>query len=139
MNVNLRGAFFVAQEACKRMIAQGIPGSIINISSILGSRQGTNQTNYGKFNVLMWLSNFLTNVYTQGTAKAGLNYMTKNMALELNRSNIRINALAPGYFNTVRENKKCCESHMHTPWSSFVHPSIFSFFIPGNERRVFCF
>jgi NAD(P)-dependent dehydrogenase (short-subunit alcohol dehydrogenase family) len=48
----------------------------------------------------MWLSNFLTNVYTQGTAKAGLNYMTKNMALELNRSNIRINALAPGYFNT---------------------------------------
>jgi hypothetical protein len=28
---------------------------------------------------------------------------------------------------------------MHTPWSSFVHPSIFSFFIPGNERRVFCF
>ena len=81
MDVNMRGAFFVAQEGCRRMIAAGIPGSVINISSILGSRQGTSQTNYG-------------------AAKAAVNYITKNMALELIRNKIRINALAPGYFNT---------------------------------------
>jgi NAD(P)-dependent dehydrogenase (short-subunit alcohol dehydrogenase family) len=40
-------------------------------------------------------------MYLPGTAKAGVNYMTKNMALELSRNGIRVNALAPGYFNTV--------------------------------------
>eukprot|EP01133_Synstelium_polycarpum_P030333 gene30333-37566_t len=33
--VNVEGAFFIAQEAAKRMIAAGVGGSIINSSSIL--------------------------------------------------------------------------------------------------------
>jgi NAD(P)-dependent dehydrogenase (short-subunit alcohol dehydrogenase family) len=81
MNTNLKGAFFVAQEASKRMVKAGKPGSIINISSILGLRQGTLQTNYG-------------------ISKSGMIQMTKVMALELTRNSIRCNALAPGYFKT---------------------------------------
>ena len=102
MNVNLRGAFLVAQEGCKRMVEAETPGSVINISSILGSRQGTSQTNYGRHSCLHYLfrSPIRVIVPPTGTAKAGVNYMTKNMALELGRNNIRINAVAPGYFNT---------------------------------------
>jgi NAD(P)-dependent dehydrogenase (short-subunit alcohol dehydrogenase family) len=77
MNTNLKGAFFVAQEASKRMVKAGCPGSIINIASILGIRQGTRQLNYG-------------------VSKSGMIQMTKVMALELTRNSIRINALAPG-------------------------------------------
>ena len=81
MDTNLRGAFFVAQESAKRMVKAKLAGSIINIASILGIRQGTSQLNYG-------------------VAKSGMIQMTKVMGLEFTRNNIRCNALAPGYFNT---------------------------------------
>jgi NAD(P)-dependent dehydrogenase (short-subunit alcohol dehydrogenase family) len=58
VDTNLRGAFFVAQEGAKRMVAAGVGGSIINIASILGLRPGTSQANYG-------------------AAKAGLVHVTK--------------------------------------------------------------
>jgi NAD(P)-dependent dehydrogenase (short-subunit alcohol dehydrogenase family) len=81
LNTNLKGAFLVAQAAARCMSAAKSPGSIINVASILGIRQsGT--------------------VLPYAVSKAGLIQMTKLLALELARFDIRVNALAPGYFDT---------------------------------------
>ena len=79
--VNLRGAFLVAREAARHLIAAGRPGSIINISSILGIRVGSHLTSYT-------------------ATKAGLLHLTQSLAVELERHRIRVNALAPGYIET---------------------------------------
>lgn len=79
MDVNVRGAFFVAQEAAKRMLKAGAKGSIINVASIHGLRQS-------KFVSLYAMS------------KAAVIQMTKNLALEFAHKGVRVNAVAPGYF-----------------------------------------
>jgi NAD(P)-dependent dehydrogenase (short-subunit alcohol dehydrogenase family) len=81
LDTNLRGAAMVAQAAARRMKAQGTGGSIINVASVLGLRQAGHVSAYA-------------------VSKAGLIQLTKSMALELARDNIRVNALAPGYFDT---------------------------------------
>jgi NAD(P)-dependent dehydrogenase (short-subunit alcohol dehydrogenase family) len=81
MSVNLDGVFRVGQEAARRMAANRTGGSIINIASLLG------------FGVIKGLS-------TYSATKAAVISLTKSMALELARDNIRVNALAPGYFAT---------------------------------------
>ena len=81
MDVNLKGAFFVAKEACVRMIKHDKGGSIVNIASILGLSPGVSQANYG-------------------ASKAALLHLTKTLAVEVSRNGIRCNALSPGYFET---------------------------------------
>lgn len=81
LDTNLTGAWFVAQETARRMTQRGTPGNIINISSLLGLRTGLGVASYA-------------------AAKAGLLHLTQIMALELARHDIRVNALAPGYFET---------------------------------------
>jgi NAD(P)-dependent dehydrogenase (short-subunit alcohol dehydrogenase family) len=78
---NLRGPWLVAREAARCMVAKKIPGSIVNIASILALRQAGRVTAYA-------------------VAKAGLVQMTKQLALEWARHRIRVNALAPGYVET---------------------------------------
>jgi NAD(P)-dependent dehydrogenase (short-subunit alcohol dehydrogenase family) len=78
---NLRGPWVVAREAAKHMVAGKIPGSIVNIASILSLRQAGRLTAYA-------------------VTKAGLAQMTKQLALEWARYGIRVNALAPGYVET---------------------------------------
>jgi NAD(P)-dependent dehydrogenase (short-subunit alcohol dehydrogenase family) len=80
--VNLRGAYFCAQAVGKVMIQQR-EGKIINIASAAGFLVRTGIPN---------------SVYS--TMKAGIIMMTKAMAAEWSPYNVRVNALAPGYFAT---------------------------------------
>ncbi len=89
MGTNTRGAFFVAQEVAKRMIARSkgeAPGTftggrIVNIASVAGLRVAPQ-----------------IGVYCM--SKAAVVQMTKAMALEWGRHGINVNALCPGYIDT---------------------------------------
>jgi len=81
MDTNLKGAWLMAQAVGRQMIARQQGGKIVNISSVLGQM------------VLSRLS-----VYAM--AKAGVNQMTKALALEWARHDIQVNAIAPGYIKT---------------------------------------
>ncbi len=81
MAVDLRGAFLVGQAAARRLAAAKRPGAIVNIASILGLRVVGGVAGYT-------------------AAKAGLVQLTKQMAVELARHRIRVNAIAPGYVET---------------------------------------
>ena len=86
MDTNQRGAFFVAQEAAKRMIARakGDPKKqhrIINIASVAGLR-------------------VLPQIGIYCVSKAAVVHMTKSMAVEWGRYNINVNAICPGYIST---------------------------------------
>jgi 2-dehydro-3-deoxy-D-gluconate 5-dehydrogenase len=79
--VNVEGAFFIAQEAAKRMIAKGVGGSIINLSSILADAPIKGSAAYAM-------------------SKAAISQMTKSLALEWAPHGIRVNAISPGWFPT---------------------------------------
>jgi len=89
MNTNTRGAFFVAQEVAKRMIARAqgaAPGTftggrIVNIASMGGLRP-------------------MSKIGVYCMSKAAVVHMTRAMALEWGRYGINVNALCPGYIDT---------------------------------------
>jgi len=81
LDTNLKGVWLVAQAAGRRMVAHGVKGSIVNIASILGLRVAGGVAPYA-------------------ISKAGVVQMTKALSLEWARHGIRVNALAPGYFET---------------------------------------
>jgi NAD(P)-dependent dehydrogenase (short-subunit alcohol dehydrogenase family) len=81
IEVNLNGAWRVAQAAARHMVKNDKGGSIVNIASILGLRVSSQVPSYA-------------------ASKAALIQLTKAMALELARHRIRVNALAPGYIET---------------------------------------
>jgi hypothetical protein len=89
MNTNTRGAFFVAQEVGKRMIARAkgaAPGTytggrIVNIASMAGLK-------------------VLGQIGVYCMSKAAVVHMTRAMALEWGRHGINVNAICPGYIDT---------------------------------------
>lgn len=81
VDTNLKGAWLVAQETASHMQRLGHGGSIINIASILGLG-GT------------------AGVPAYAASKGGLINLTRAMAVEWARHDIRVNALAPGYIET---------------------------------------
>lgn len=82
IDTNLTGVWRVAQHASKALIAAGKPGSIVNIASITGLQPSQMIAGYA-------------------ASKAAVDHLTRNMAIELSRYGIRVNAIAPGYFKTA--------------------------------------
>lgn len=78
--VCLTGSFNLAR-ACAKFMVLGRWGRIINISSVVASRGGRGQANYA-------------------AAKAGLEGLTRALAIELAPRNILVNAVAPGVIET---------------------------------------
>ncbi|WP_200330009.1 SDR family oxidoreductase [Leucobacter sp. L43] len=80
-SINVDGTFFVAQEFARRVLAEGLAGSAILVSS---------------------MSAKIVNVPQQQTAyntsKAAVDHLTKSLAVEWAAAGIRVNAISPGYF-----------------------------------------
>lgn len=82
-SVNLRGSYFLAQAAAKKMIAENIHGRIVLMSSVVGLRAFLNFSVYSM-------------------TKAALQMMAKSMALELGPYGITVNSISPGAILTER-------------------------------------
>jgi len=91
LDTNLKGVFMMAQAVAKSMINADKHGSIINIASVLGLR------------VSKALGSYIA-------AKSAVVQLTKAMAIEWSRYNIRVNALAPGYFITEINQEQFADS-----------------------------
>lgn len=80
IETNLNSAFRTCRAASQRMMLRR-SGSIINVTSISASHGNPGQTNYA-------------------ASKAGLIGLTRSLAKELARRQVRVNAVAPGFFDT---------------------------------------
>lgn len=83
LNVDLVAPFEVARHAARWMIENNQPGSIVNIGSVLGHVGG------GRLKAAGYAA-----------AKGGLHNLTRELASQWARKRIRVNAIAPGWFET---------------------------------------
>jgi NAD(P)-dependent dehydrogenase (short-subunit alcohol dehydrogenase family) len=79
--VNVKGYFEAARAVAKHLMDRNAPGSIINVSSVLGLMAAPMQGAYGM-------------------TKAAVISQTRTLATELGGANIRVNAIAPGLIET---------------------------------------
>ena len=80
IETNLSSVFYTCRAVTRPMMKKR-PGSIVNISSVVGVHGNWGQTNYA-------------------ASKAGIIGFTKSLARELGSRNIRANVVAPGYVKT---------------------------------------
>ena len=85
LDTNLRGLFFCSQSVARYMRKRKV-GRIINISSAAGLRATDDRAHYG-------------------SSKAGLNFLTRNLAFEWAKYNITVNAIAPTFVETELSEK----------------------------------
>jgi 3-oxoacyl-[acyl-carrier protein] reductase len=90
VNVNLVGALILVQGCSRIMLRQGA-GCIVNVSSVNAIRGNAGVTVYS-------------------ATKAALDGLTRSLARELGPRNIRVNSVAPGYFNSEMA-KNLSEEH----------------------------
>ncbi|MFN7179819.1 SDR family NAD(P)-dependent oxidoreductase [Hyphomonas sp.] len=82
IDTNLTGVWRVGKHATNALIEAKVKGSIVNIASITAHR-----------------TQLMTTAYC--VSKAGVDHLTRHMALENARYGIRVNAISPGYFRTA--------------------------------------
>ncbi|MDG2405923.1 MAG: SDR family NAD(P)-dependent oxidoreductase [Paracoccaceae bacterium] len=113
LEVNLTGAFFGCKRAVAQMIEQEIIGEvrgrIINISSQLGIRAARRNCSYG-------------------VSKAGVDYLTRSIALDYAEQHIVVNAIAPGKILTGKTGPAVAPevikfSEFRTPWPRLGRPN----------------
>jgi 3-oxoacyl-[acyl-carrier protein] reductase len=97
IDTHLKGTFFAVRAAQRQMVEQK-SGKVVLVSSTsaLGNR---GQTNYS-------------------TAKAGLQGMTKTLAIELGPFNVNVNCVAPGFIETAMTRQTA--ERMGVPFDQFV-------------------
>lgn len=108
MDVNLKGVVLACQIFGKQMVEQGRGGSIINISSVSSGPP-------------------LSKVFTYSASKAAINNVTQFLAREFAPSNVRVNAIIPGFFPAEQNRKILSQERIdsimgHTPMNRFGHP-----------------
>jgi NAD(P)-dependent dehydrogenase (short-subunit alcohol dehydrogenase family) len=81
VDVNLRGAWLCSQVFCRRALAEGRKGSIVNIGSIQAAKVLPGRTHYAP-------------------TKLGLEALTRNMSAEMTPHGIRVNCIHPGLIDT---------------------------------------
>ena len=81
IDVNLKAAFFLAQQLAKHCIERKAPGKIVNIASLLSFQGGIRVASYT-------------------ASKSGILGLTRLMANEWAAQDINVNAIAPGYMAT---------------------------------------
>ncbi|XP_043692249.1 3-oxoacyl-[acyl-carrier-protein] reductase FabG-like [Telopea speciosissima] len=108
IGTNLTGSWLVTKYVCRRMRDANLKGSVTNISSIAGLNRGV-----------------LPGATAYATSKAGLNTLTKIMALELGAHKIRVNSISPGLFRS-----EITEKLMEKEWLKKVATKI----IPLREH-----
>ena len=107
--VNVKGYFWLTREVAKHCIARGAAGSIVNVASVAGLMASPGQ-----------------GVYSM--TKAAILSMTKTLAVELATSNVRVNAIAPGFVDTkfasaVLKNDVLLDEVMRmTPMKRYAQP-----------------
>ncbi|RXZ82705.1 SDR family oxidoreductase [Paenibacillaceae bacterium] len=107
MDVNAKSVMLASQVFGKQMIAQG-SGSIIHISSVSSGPA-------------------LSRVFTYSASKAAVNNMTQFLAREFAGSNVRVNAIIPGFFPAEQNRAILSEERVasilgHTPMNRFGSP-----------------
>ena len=86
LSVNLTAPFFLSQMISNIMIKQRTKGSIINITSISSEVAMPDNPAYN-------------------SSKAGLKHLTKSLAVDLSKYNIRVNNISPGYTKSSMNKK----------------------------------
>ena len=81
IDVNLRSAFFVTQCFARRLVAERRPGTVVIVASTNAFQSEFNSSAYD-------------------ISKGGLVTLTRSLALDLSKSGIRVNAIAPGLVRT---------------------------------------
>jgi NAD(P)-dependent dehydrogenase (short-subunit alcohol dehydrogenase family) len=84
LTTNLRGPFFLTQDFARRLVAEGRPGHVVNITSGNAERARIGAAHYS-------------------ASKAGLEMLTRTFALELARHRIHVNSVSPGFIDVASE------------------------------------
>ena len=85
INLNLTSTFLISKNVIRKML-KNKNGKIINITSVVGHTGNIGQANYA-------------------ASKAGLIGMSKSLALEYGKKNIKINCISPGFIKSEMTEK----------------------------------
>jgi len=98
LDVNLKGYFLCSQAVARVMVAQGVKGRIIAVSSISAEFGGSQQAHYC-------------------ASKAGINLLIKSMAISLGPYGITCNAVLPGTVETDINRDQLADPEVRAYWS----------------------